>query len=83
MVKLPPTLVNYWSSVRKQEGLEFTIKDLSLKMQYSLALQPFTDGLIRRPRAVWSMASCEGAVSGVKGFTCIKRVETVRAWSVV
>uniref|UniRef100_A0A1X7V154 FMP27/BLTP2/Hobbit GFWDK motif-containing RBG unit domain-containing protein n=1 Tax=Amphimedon queenslandica TaxID=400682 RepID=A0A1X7V154_AMPQE len=76
VVTLPPTLINYWSSVRKQEGLEFTVNGLSLKMQYSLTLQPLVDGLVRRPRANWGMMACEGVATGLKGFTCIKRSET-------
>ena len=87
VVTLPPTLINYWSSVRKQEGLEFTLNGLLLKIQYSLTLQPLVDGLVRRPRANWGMVACEGVATGLKGFTCIKRNEAVGVvwgvWSLI
>lgn len=64
----------YWSSVRKQDGIECSIKDITFKLTYTLNLIPFDDGLTRRPRADWSMSACEGCVNGIKGYTCIKQL---------
>ena len=76
-IQLPKSTISYWSSVRKQEGIECTVDQLTFKLAYQLHLVSFGDSLIRRPRADWRMSTCEGGVVNIKGYTCIKSMPMV------
>ena len=71
-IKLPSSTVSYWSSVRRQEGVDCNIQNCSFRLTYSLQLIPYNDGLTRRPRSDWKMSSCEGTLNGLEAYTCIK-----------
>ena len=44
-------------------------------MKYTLKLIPYDDGLVRRPRTDWSVASLQGEVLDILAYTCIKQEE--------
>jgi hypothetical protein len=66
-------MILYWSSVKKQDGVECNINKAFFQLSYKLHLIPFTDGLVRRPKPDWRLSSCQGKLEGIRGCTCVKK----------
>ena len=60
---LPESLLQYWSSVARQQGVECTVDKGEFSIHYDLTLTPVEDGLKHRPRANWTILSCEGSTN--------------------
>ena len=71
----PKSTLQYWSSVYQQRGLEFHVDGASFDMKYILKLVPYDDGLVRRPRTDWLVASLQGEVLDILAYTCTKSKE--------
>lgn len=69
-LQLPKTVIDYWSSVNKQQGLTIQLKDCVLDMKQHLQLVPHDDGLIRRPQPQWSIKHCSSTVQELAVFAC-------------
>lgn len=61
-VNVPNSLLQYWSSVARQQGVECRVDKGEFSIHYILTLTPIEDGLKHRPRANWTICSCEGRV---------------------
>ena len=59
-VNIPNSLLQYWSSVARQQGMECRVDKGEFSIHYRLTLTPVEDGLKHRPRANWTICSCEG-----------------------
>ena len=71
-VDIPNTVIQYWSSVRQHQGLEFQIQSAVFHVGYRLKLIPHSDGLIRRPEADWAISTCDGKLLELTVYTCIR-----------
>jgi hypothetical protein len=60
----------YWGSVVQQRGARAHVRSGELQLTYTLGLVPFSDGLIRRPTANWSITSCHGNGEDIRVFVC-------------
>ena len=71
----PKTTLQYWSSVYQQRGVECHVSSGTCDMKYTLQLIPYDDGLVRRPKTDWSVASLQGEVMDILTYTCTKQEE--------
>eukprot|EP00058_Branchiostoma_floridae_P006376 XP_002591864.1 hypothetical protein BRAFLDRAFT_89377 [Branchiostoma floridae] len=68
--KFPELKVNYWASFAQQRGIEMCFGTGSINSEWSLTLVPYTDGLIRRPRADWSITKLASSIAESHVYLC-------------
>ncbi|XP_078600068.1 bridge-like lipid transfer protein family member 2 isoform X1 [Branchiostoma floridae x Branchiostoma japonicum] len=68
--KFPELKVNYWASFAQQRGIEMCFGTGSITSEWSLTLVPYTDGLIRRPRADWSITKLASSIAESHVYLC-------------
>ena len=74
-VSFPKSVGRYWSSKAKQQGIHCCIDEASFSIDYQLKLVPVESNLIQRPKADWTIRSCNGEVKGITAHVERKVVE--------
>lgn len=67
-VSFPETVLNYWSSVGQQQGVECTLSQASLAINYLRKIVPLETGLVQRPQANWTILSCQGKIRDLVAY---------------
>ncbi|XP_078679800.1 bridge-like lipid transfer protein family member 2 isoform X1 [Branchiostoma floridae x Branchiostoma belcheri] len=68
--KFPELTVNYWASFAQQRGIEMCFGAGCINSEWGLTLVPYTDGLIRRPRADWSITKLGSSIAESHVYLC-------------
>ena len=67
-VSFPETVLHYWYSVGQQQGVEGTLSQASLAINYLRKLVPMETGLVQRPQANWTIVSCQGKIRDLVAY---------------
>nr|XP_002730876.1 PREDICTED: UPF0378 protein KIAA0100-like [Saccoglossus kowalevskii] len=69
-VKWPQVVVSYWASFAKQHGIEVNLGSGSFGLKTIRTLTTFTDGLVRRKEASWTIINCASDIGESHVYLC-------------